>query len=313
MSCAILQAATAMVMAANESPEQAPQYKAEAPFETGATAKIAYMSITPKDDICVLFTDGAVKIFDTKGKEQAFFKTELKGASKAIAVDGKDIYVASTEFDRRTFKRGSAPQPEDKALVSCGVYDMSGKLAKSVPVPGVMEPSAMHVVGDKLVVADKMQNTLFIVDPKTGKSTRGPAKGIRTCCGIFDFCKGPNDTVVVANLGAFKVSTFKLSGDLASDFGKRGKSVDDFHGCCNPVSVSVLPSGAIVTVEKDPTRVKVYDKTGQKASLVQGIDEMVKGCSHIPMVTDSKGNVYLGSKMSNKIIKCVPAAAASAK
>lgn len=84
-------------------------------------------------------------------------------------------------------------------------------------------------------------------------------------------------------------------------FGKRGKEVLDFHGCCNPVSVATLSSGAIVTVEKDPTRIKVYSNKGAKQ--IDGIEELVKGCTYIPMIVDNKDNLYLASEEKG-IVKC---------
>ncbi len=286
---------------------QAPSYKADTSYATNAKAAIVYMAMTSKDDLCVLFSDSSVKIFDSEGKEKVSFQAEQTGKAGAIATDDIKIYVATTDFDREVFKKEGGKIPKGKVYVNCGIYDMAGKKEKSVPIEGVLDPSSMRFIKDKLVIADRGQCALLICDPKTGKIKKSINDGIRICCGIFDFCEGPNDTILVANLGAFKVSSFTTAGGSApGDFGKRGNGIDDFHGCCNPVSLALLPDGSIVTVEKDTTRVKVYDKKGKKASLISGIDELVKGCTHIPMVTDSKGNVYLGSKASNKIVKCIP-------
>ena len=41
----------------------------------------------------------------------------------------------------------------------------------------------------------------------------------------------------------------------------------------------------------------------KQAYAIKGIDELVKGCNHIPMIVDSKGNVYLASRLKG-IIKC---------
>jgi hypothetical protein len=105
------------------------------------------------------------------------------------------------------------------------------------------------------------------------------------------------------NLDAFRELAFDYSGKIQYAFGKRGQSINDFHGCCNPVNVTSLTNGAIVTVEKDPTRIKVYSKSGAKQ--IAGIQELVKGCRYIPMVSDSKNNLYLASAQSG-IIKCSP-------
>ena len=95
--------------------------------------------------------------------------------------------------------------------------------------------------------------------------------------------------------------TIMAFSNTSVSFGQRGNTIDDFHGCCNPVSVAFLSNGGIVTVEKDPTRIKIYSKEGAKK--VEGIDELVKGCAYIPMTVDRNDNVYLASK-TDGIVKC---------
>lgn len=63
-----------------------------------------------------------------------------------------------------------------------------------------------------------------------------------------------------------------------------------------------MSGGAIVTVEKSPTRIKIYSKQGAKQ--IQGIQELVKGCSYIPMTVDNKDNLYLASPKKG-IVKCI--------
>jgi hypothetical protein len=63
-----------------------------------------------------------------------------------------------------------------------------------------------------------------------------------------------------------------------------------------------LNTGAIVAVEKDPTRVKIFSKDGVKQ--IKGIEELEQGCSHIPMAVDANDNLYLASREKG-IVKCV--------
>ncbi|MEA2068253.1 MAG: hypothetical protein U9P12_03535, partial [Verrucomicrobiota bacterium] len=124
--------------------------------------------------------------------------------------------------------------------------------------------------------------------------------------GIFDFCEAPGHTIAVSNLGAFKLQRYDLEGKLLQEFGQRGRGTDDFQGCCNPVSAGYLPDGRIVTVEKDPTRIKVCDADGKNAQVIEGIDNLVAGCSFIPAAVDSQGNIYLGANLKGYIVKCTP-------
>ena len=125
---------------------------------------------------------------------------------------------------------------------------------------------------------------------------------MRPCCGILDFSVNDKKELLVANLGAFRVQAYDFSGKNLFTFGQRGKDLNDFHGCCNPVSVAYLSNGALVTVEKDPTRIKIYSKEGAKE--ISGIQELVEGCSYIPMTVDSDDNLYLASPAKG-VVKCV--------
>ena len=103
-------------------------------------------------------------------------------------------------------------------------------------------------------------------------------------------------------MGAFRVQGFDFSGKKTISFGSRGKGINEFHGCCNPVNLKYLSNGAIVTVEKDPTRIKVYSKEGAKQ--IEGVEELVKGCRYIPVAVDSHDNLYMASEEKG-IVKCV--------
>jgi hypothetical protein len=119
---------------------------------------------------------------------------------------------------------------------------------------------------------------------------------------MLDFDVNDKNQIFVANLAAFRTSIFDFDGNILATFGKRGKTINDFHGCCNPVNVASLPNGAVITVEKDPTRVKIYDKSGAKK--IDGIEELVKGCAYIPMTVDKNENIYLASPEKG-LVRCV--------
>ena len=110
--------------------------------------------------------------------------------------------------------------------------------------------------------------------------------------------------MLVANLGAFKVQTY-TNRKKSSEFGARGEKLEDFHGCCNPVNLAALGSKFIVSVEKDTTRVKICDTKGKDAKTIEGLGELVSGCTTIPVVVDSKGSIYLASAGKRCIVKCV--------
>jgi hypothetical protein len=185
--------------------------------------------------------------------------------------------------------------------VECVVLDGNGKEMKKYMLNDVITATGARVVDNNLVVADYRNAKLAMFNKETG-AAGAVMKDMRPCCGILDFNVNAKKEILVANLGAFRVQGFDFTGKKILSFGQRGKTVNDFHGCCNPVSVTSLSNGAIVTVEKDPTRIKIYSKEGAKQ--IAGIEELVKGCSYIPMIVDGKDNLYLASAEKG-IVKCV--------
>jgi hypothetical protein len=74
---------------------------------------------------------------------------------------------------------------------------------------------------------------------------------------------------------------------------------------CNPVSAAYLTDGTILTVEKDPTLIKIFDAQGKNAHQIEGVEELVKGCAFIPVAVDNKGTIYLAANTRGYIVKCM--------
>jgi len=293
-----------------------PAYKVDKSFgQHEIKAPPVSVAMDAKDCLHVLLKDGTVMYFDTEGKMTGSFKADMKPAPSAMTVADGRIYLLASELAQTTREfQGKKVKVSEPSGVKCCVYDPAGTKQSEIKLAGVVSATDAHFIGNKLVVADFSQQCIafFALSGNEGKMTRKISKVFRLCCGIFDFCPGPEaDSIVVANLGAFKVQTFQADKKF-SEFGARGEKEAEFHGCCNPVNVACLADGSIVTVEKSPTRVKIYDKDGKAEKPVTGLGELVEGCSEIPIVVDSKGALYLASDQKNCIVKCVPGAADAA-
>ena len=280
-------------------------YRVEREIGKGQLGPISQIAIGAGDTLCVLENKGKVTIFNPDGSLAATIDTGMKNTDAiATSPDGK-IHVLSTLTKTKKVKVGARMRKVNIPIgVEYSVFDASGKKLKTMKLDKLKSAKAARIVGDKLVVADLTARTVVIMDAETGKETGRIKKGLRLCCGIFDFCEAPNHTIAVSNLGAFKLQQFGLDGKLLLEFGKRGRGINDFQGCCNPVSAAYLPDGQIVTVEKDPTRIKIYDAQGENAKQIKGVEELVKGCEFIPVATDSKGSIYLANTKGH-IVKCV--------
>jgi hypothetical protein len=288
----------------NEAPDM--DYALDSSFPGKTYGDIAYLASFSNDVICGLKKDGSVCMFDPKGTKQGEFKTNLKSKPTALAIGqpANTIYVLGTINEtKEVISRGKTYKIETPVGVECIVYDGIGKEIKKIELAGLKSATGAKVINNKLLVADYNARKVFIYDLATGK-TESSIDDLRTCCRILDFGVNDKSEILVANLGAFRVQAFDYSGKIKYAFGKRGRTINDFHGCCNPVNVAYMPNGGIITVEKDPTRIKVYSKSG--ARQIQGIEELVVGCTYIPMTSDSKNNLYLASAKSG-IVKCIPA------
>ncbi|MDQ2178436.1 DUF4369 domain-containing protein [Marinifilum sp. D714] len=278
-------------------------YKVDTKYAGKELKDIIYLGTFKNGNLCALKKDGTVQVINAKGKVAKEFKANLSGQASSLAVDADDsIYLLCTiqeEVEKKV--RGRKIKRMMPKAVECVVLDVNGKEKAKYVLKDVITATGARIIGSKIVVADYRGAKLAMFDKTNGEA--GPVmKDMRPCCGILDFSVNAKNEILVANLGAFRVQGFNFSGESILTFGQRGKTLNDFHGCCNPVSVASLNSGAIVTVEKDPTRIKVYSSTGAKQ--IAGIEELVKGCSYIPMIVDGKDNLYLASAEKG-IVKCV--------
>lgn len=279
-------------------------YKVEKTFDGSSVLNVVYMGVLSNNHICALAKDGTVKLINKHGRQISSFKPESENKPTSLAIDEKDnIYVmcpliqeVTKEYRGKTFKK------KQTTGYSCKVFNLQGEIIRTIRLDSLNSATGARLANNKLMIADRENRIIAVYDSETGEK-EAVLEGMRPCCGILDFSINEKNEILVANLGAFRVQAFDMSGKQLLAFGQRGKDVSDFHGCCNPVSVAYLSNGAIVTVEKDPTRIKVYSKEGAKQ--IEGIQELVTGCRYIPMIVDENDNLYLASPKKG-IIKCIP-------
>lgn len=278
-------------------------YKVDKQFKGNGLKDVVYLGAFQNNNICALTKDGRVQTISPAGVKLSEFKAELKGEASSLAVDQfNNIYVMDilVEMEKKKI-RGRMMEFSNPIGVECTVYNAKGEKQIQYACSEIITASGAKVLDGKLLLSDNRKGLIGIFDAKSGKLL-SKINDMRPCCGILDFAVNDNKQLVVANLGAFRVQSFDLTGKSLMSFGKRGRELTAFHGCCNPVSVTSLKNGAIVTVEKDPTQVKIFSKEGAK--LIAGIDELVKGCAYIPMAVDGKDNLYLASQEKG-LVKCI--------
>ena len=289
---------------------QAPAYKADKSFgQDDIKNSPVCVSIDGKDQLYVLLGDGTVLVYDPEGKKTGGFKATMKPEPTTMTVADGKIYLFNTLREEKEIEfRGKKVKRILPAGVGCAVFDPAGAKVSDLKLPEASSATDAHFIGKELALGDfdKGQIVFYDMAGTEAKVSRKITKVFRLCCGIFDFCPGNDpDTLIAANLGAFKVQAFK-AGEKTTEFGQRGEKPEEFRGCCNPVNLATLADGSLITVEKDPTRVKIFDKERKTCTKVTGLTELVQGCSTIPVAVDSKGAIYLASDTKKCIVKCVP-------
>ena len=87
---------------------------------------------------------------------------------------------------------------------------------------------------------------------------------------------------------------------MLRDLDARFRVMDEFGEGYSQVLTIPGPQPAILaTPEQSPELARIGN---------DGLAELVKGCSVIPVAVDSKGAVYLASRKKGCVVKCVPAA-----
>ncbi len=254
---------------------------------------------------------------------------EIKAGAQAICGGDKNfVYAANgtevTKYDSKGEKSKSWPLPstisgvEGVAVDETGVIFVGGKIEGGLGVirladtetkaveaswklEGAQGLTGMKARKGNVYVADSKGRCIRVLDTKTGKikfigaDKNGRTNGmLATCCGILDFDINKKGQLVIANLGQFRVTTCSATGTGPSAWGEGGtKRPEQFCGCCNPVSVAVMPDESIVTAEKTIPRVKVYAPGGRKLLAMTSEDSMPKGCGALPVVTDAEGDIYM--------------------
>lgn len=274
----------------------------------GKLRGISYVACDGAGRIVALLSDGRVKVFTKDGEAAGEFDSGLEKAV-VVACDPKGtIYVVGLKTERRAINmRDQTVWRELPMGAALRVLDAGGKRLRDVELKEARAISSGCFFNGRLLLADRGSASINLYHPESGAKMGSVGKGIRSCCGILGFGVGSRGEILVANLGAFRVDVYGADGRLQGGFGKRGEDDNSFHGCCNPVNVAVLPDGRLMTVEKDTTRIKIYDAAGKACEQVlKDVTELVQGCSYIPMAVDAAGNVYLANNFKGCIVKCGP-------
>jgi hypothetical protein len=288
----------------------APTYSVDKTLGRGTLkSEITYIALDASERLLVPQANKVLVLDPVSGETVSSFDSGLESIT-SIASDKSGIYVLSTKTQQEAREYQGRKRLFNVSMgVACKKFDPQGKNGQDLSLPGAKAARSARVYNGKLYLADSQARQVLVYDIATGKKTAQIGDNLRLCCGIFDFCVDQtNGDVLIANLGAFQLQRYGANGALKGAFGKRGSSEADFGGCCNPVSAEVLMDGHVVLVEKDPSKVKLYRADGTFVASLPQVTELVEGCSRVPVIRDSKGNIYVATNRRGNIsiIKCTP-------
>ncbi len=254
---------------------------------------VIYLAAFSNNDICTLHKKGTIKIIDPSGKELKSWLPQIEGEIDALAIDESDeIYVLSSL--KKTVKkkiRGKLIELQLPVGIKCAVFNKEGKLVRNMRIDTLKQVMGVKLYKDKLVISDSKNKAVGIFNKTSGELV-AKMEGMRPCGDVLDLSISAKGEILIGNLGSFRIEIFNMDGKRLGAYGERGKELKDFHGCCNPVNLASLKSGAIVTVEKFPTRIKLFSEN-EVVKLPES--EELKACKYMPFISDSKDNLYIGA------------------
>lgn len=104
----------------------------------------------------------------------------------------------------------------------------------------------------------------------------------------------------ITNPGLTRVELYDLNGKELGFWGEGGTQPQQFSGCCNPTNIALAQDGRVVTSEKLPARVKVYDATGSVLAHL-GPQHFTKDAAGLGLAVDSTGRVWVMDPGDGKI------------
>ncbi len=152
------------------------------------------------------------------------------------------------------------------------VYTLSGKLIQKWDRPDQEAlMTDISVVGERVFLADSGSRVIWEYNT-AGELQRKISRNATFAApaGFFSLSADSNGRIFAANPLRHRVEMYNSGGEFAGAWGSRSRTLEGFQGCCNPVSVSIAPSGHVLTAERGPGRVKLFDSKGKLQALVAG-------------------------------------------
>ena len=195
------------------------------------------IAIGNKDEI-LLAADRKVVVFNPNGTMQR--ETDLKRAPRCLAMN-------------------SAGQTWVGLKNQLILLDSTGKIIREGAVldrSSVLSSLVLSPQGD-IWTADSGQHVIWRLNAEgqVVQKIKRPGADFKSPKAFFPLAWS-GDHLVVANPGRHSVETYAASGERQTSWGEHSRHLEGFSGCCNPVSLTTLKNGHIITAERGQPRIK---------------------------------------------------------
>jgi len=245
------------------------------------------------DDSVLLAGSSGIRVTDADGKELARWITPEPAQAVAPSPDTPSIWVAMSQ--------------------SIAIYNREGEQTGGWGVPGrgtgkLLVVTDLRVYGANVLVADAGNRRIhrfdLVGDPITEigvKDTETGNTGLICPSPFLGFDIDAQGVVCTPNPGELRVERYDLDGELLGRWGEAGFAPEQFAGCCNPIDVALFDDGRIVTAEKSPARVKVYDSEGALLTYLGG-ERFSEEASGLDVAIDSEGRIHVADPGSDEVL-----------
>ena len=130
----------------------------------------------------------------------------------------------------------------------------------------------------------------FVEDIGRREGSRG---GGLVCPSLSLECEVDEDgQLYVANIGRLRIERYDRNARLKDFWGSFGAEPENFIGCCNPVSICLMPQNRLATAEKGIPRVKIYDRGGGMLDYLES-DLFAAETSDLDLAAGPEGALYV--------------------
>ena len=245
---------------------------------------------TDKDGNLYIGGENTIAVFDKGGKETSRFAVEGTPNCLEFTPDGRllvgiDDTVLVLGPDRAPLATWS--NFTERSLIT--------SMAAAEDVVFLADAASRCVL--KVDYDGKVLNRIGETDEKRD------VPGLEVPSPYFDLAFDGDGQLWVVNPGKLGLEQYRSNGDIVTSWYRPSTTeLEGFSGCCNPSQIAFNSEGRLVTCEKGPVRVKIYEVTaGTFEDLVVG-----SRAFHIPqsvgdMVVDASDRILLLDPRTNAV------------